>query len=180
MPRSSHGIIVGEDIKGRERLRRSSTREPLAPLFIVSGLLFALVGWVDIALFYVPLRPADPEWRFGIVAQSFDAMALPTLGLLFLSIGVRLKGGPLLWPRLLATMLGVWAMLFLVALLLFALNIPLALGAAQASADAVSLSVLKLAIGKTLLFGLSYGIAYSWMAITMWQTRADASRTGSG
>lgn len=59
----------------------------LAPLLIAAGAVLAVAGWVDVGLFYRPLRFGDAEWEFGTIAQTFDAMPLATLGLVLLALG---------------------------------------------------------------------------------------------
>lgn len=47
----------------------------------VLGAALAVVGWTDILLGLFPFQPGNPDWEFGVVSASLDAMPLGTLGL---------------------------------------------------------------------------------------------------
>jgi hypothetical protein len=51
-----------------------------------------VVGWADLALLWFPLRFGRPEWEFATVGAHFDHMALGTVGVLLLALGVAHRG----------------------------------------------------------------------------------------
>jgi hypothetical protein len=149
--------------------------QSLAPILIVAGLLLAIAGWLDVGLFYYPSRFGQPDWEFGTIAHSFDAMPLPTLGLILLALGTRARGGAIVWSRGLAVILAVVALLCVAGLVVFALDIPLALKTMQRAASqannpqaALISSGLKRGMAKVILFAVCYATAYGWLAIKMW------------
>ncbi len=177
-----HVLIVaeGDRRKGLGPLPPSSI-PGLAPLLIAGGLVLAVAGWVDIGLFYLPPRFGSPEWEFATIAQSLDAMPLATLGLVLLALGIRARGGSVVWTWGVAVVLAIVGLLCLAALVLFAFDVPLALKAVQRAAAqgnnaraALVSSGLKRGVVKAMIFAVCYGLAYGWMAVTMWRVRREA------
>lgn len=173
--------ILTPDHGGRRRglgpLPPSSV-SALAPLLLAAGFALAVAGWVDVGLFYYPSHFGSPDWEFGTIAQTLDAMPLPTLGLALVAIGIRVRGGALVWTRGMAVVLGIVALLCLAALVLFALDIPLALKAMQHTATqansppaAIVSSGLKRGMAKVIVFSVCYTAAYAWMSVSMWRVR---------
>jgi hypothetical protein len=157
-----------------------SSLSDLAPLLIAAGTVLAVAGWVDVALFYYPSQFSSPEWEFGTIAQTFDAMPLPTLGLLLIALGIRARGGSVLWSRSMAVVLAIVALLCIAALLLFAMDVPLALkamksagGQADPQQAALISSGLKRGMAKVILFSVCYATAFAWMAVIMWRVRRE-------
>jgi hypothetical protein len=176
-------VLVSEDGGRRKGIGAlpPSSLVGLAPLMIAAGLVLAVAGWVDVGLFYWPLRFGDAEWEFGTIAQTFDAMPLPTLGLVLLALGIRARGGSVVWTRAMAVVLAIIGLLCLAALVVFALDIPLALkamhhAATQANNPRAALvsSGLKRGMAKVIVFALCYALAYGWMAVSMWRVRREA------
>lgn len=158
----------------------------LTPILIVAGILLAIAGWVDVGLFYYPPRFGEAEWEFGIIAQTFDAMPLPTLGLVLLALGIRARGGSIGWSRAMAVVLAVVGLLCLAALVLFALDMPLALKAMQRAAAqarnpqaALISSGLKRGMAKAIVFAVCYSLAYGWMVVVMWRVPREARAPSS-
>ena len=53
------------------------------------GLVFTIVGLLDIALAWYPAALGSPEWEFGTVASTLNALSVPAIGLmLVLASGV--------------------------------------------------------------------------------------------
>jgi len=182
-----HVLVADEG--GRRKhspLLSPSDVQDLAPILIVAGLLLAMAGWVGVALFYYPPRFGQPEWEFGTIAQTIDAMPLPTLGLVLLALGIRARGGSIAWRRGIAVIFAVVALLCLAALVLFALDIPLALkamhrAAAQANQQSALISSgVKRGMAKVILFTVCYGLAYGWLAVAMWRVPRESGPPSSG
>lgn len=172
-------LIAEEKKKGAARLAPSDARG-LAPFLIAGGLALAIAGWTDLALFYYPTQFGSREWEFGTIARTFDAMPLPTLGLLLIVVGLRARGSRASLVRAMAVVLGVVAVGCLIALVLFSLDIPLVLQTlrrirATTQANPANAAGLERAIAKTILFSLVYLALYSWMAARLWRTGTRAA-----
>ncbi len=174
-------LVDGNRRKGLGPLSPSSLAE-LAPLLMAVGFALAVAGWVDVGLFYYPSRFGSAEWEFGTIAQTLDAMPLPTLGLALLALGIRARGGRVVWTRGLAAVFALVGLLSLAGLVLFALDIPLALKAMQRAAQqakngqaAIVSSGLKRGMAKVIAFSVCYALAYGWMAVTMWRVRRETA-----
>ncbi len=177
-------LVTEERRKGLGALPPSSV-QGLAPLLLAGGFVLAVAGWVDVGLFYYPSQFGSPEWEFGTIAQTFDAIPLATLGMVLLALGVRARGASVAVSRIVAVVLGIVAVLCLAALVLFVLDVPLALKAMQRAATqanaqraAVVSSGLKRGILKVVVFATGYAVAYGWMSVTMWRVRREAGPAG--
>lgn len=55
----------------------------------VTGAVFLVIGLVDLALAWIPLRFGDPEWEFGTISTTINNLPVPAMGLgLFLASAV--------------------------------------------------------------------------------------------
>src|SRR5688500_13563574 len=97
-----------------------------APLLVAVGLAVSIVGGGDVMLFFWPPRFGDNEWEFGTIAQTVDALPLPTMGMLLLALAARAVGGSPLWSRGLAVAFLVALVGLLVLGGLFLLDVPVA------------------------------------------------------
>lgn len=58
-------------------------------ILALAGAVFLLIGIVDIALAWLPLRFGDPEWEFGTISTTINNLPVPAIGLaLFLASAV--------------------------------------------------------------------------------------------
>jgi hypothetical protein len=119
------------------------------------GLVIALLGLGDIALAWIPLAFGNPQWEFGTVAATFSGLPLASFGLAALQAAAFARGkrGILGASSIFLILL---AVAVLAALVLFLLDVPLALRAGQGAA-AIG---IKKAIIKTLMLGLGFGGLY--------------------
>lgn len=177
MSPSPHAIVPDERRKGATTPPPSPLSD-LAPLLIVGGALLTLVGTVTVVLLYAGQQFGSAEWEFGTIAQTFDAMPLPTVGLVLLALGVRARGGSVALPRALAVILALAALLCLGALALFVLDIPIVLRAVQQTRSggnpqslAMASAGLRRGMVKVTLFATCYTVAFAWMAFRLWRTR---------
>src|SRR4051812_43447036 len=92
-------IHVPAGRRPRSRATTAATLPDLAPFLIAGGMVLSIAGWTDVALFYIPSNFRSTEWEFTIIARTFDAMPLPTLGLLLLVLGFRARAGAPFWMR---------------------------------------------------------------------------------
>lgn len=159
-----------------EPLPPSSIRD-WVPVLLIGGLVLSLSGWVDVALFYWPLRFGDAEWEFGVISGSLDALPQPTLGLILLALAARAMPERRLFARLLAAAAAVVTIALVGLVIVFALDIPVAFNAvanaarqAAASGAAVNPVVgsgLKRGIAKVLVFGAGYVAAFLGLAVVL-------------
>ena len=120
------------------------------------GGLLALAGWMDVLLLWIPSNFGRPEWEFGTVSSTFDALPLGTIGVAILIAAAVARG----WRRMI--LVGgvaslVMAVVLVAALVLFALDVPLAW---KGVADAYR-SALKKAMFKTAILGVIYITLYA-------------------
>jgi hypothetical protein len=124
-------------------------------LFGWFGLLLVVLGGSDIVSQWYPPAFSSPEWEFTTTAVTIASLPLLTIGvtILLASFLARAKReGAML-------MGGVFLILFIgvgVVLVLFALDVPLALRAPPGP----PLTAIKKAIVRTMVMGASYEIAY--------------------
>jgi hypothetical protein len=129
-----------------------------------TGAVLAIVGWVDWALLWVPLRFGTVEWEFGTISASFDALPLATIGSAVF-IAAALNGG---WRRTLivaGVVMPLFATGFLLVIGVYLLDIPVLL---RDAGEAIRPVLLK-AVAKTSLYAVLYTITYAWLALTCWQ-----------
>ena len=119
------------------------------------GLLLAVIGLSDVALYWYPLAFESVEWQFGTVASSFGALPLATIGLAAVV-------GALLVNRNRGAMIVTAAGLLILALLmgmaygLFATNLPMAM----AATDGPQGPAIIRGVARTTIKGLGFGSAY--------------------
>lgn len=119
------------------------------------GLALALLGLGDVLLAWIPLVFSSWQWEFGTVASTIAGLPLTTIGIagLYGSLLARRQRRPLLAASIVITLFGA---LIIVLLVLFVLDIPLALDTAQGPQ---ALAVKKV-IAKTLLLGIGFCLIY--------------------
>ena len=119
------------------------------------GLLLATIGLGDIALGWYPMVIGNPEWEFGTVAASVSGLPLVTMGFVAM-VGAGFGQGSRWLLRVVGCVLIVLGLATGAALLLFLLDVPLALGAAPPEA----LLLVKKAVVKTVMLGVGFSGAY--------------------
>ena len=112
--------------------RSRATRTPLDPKasFAVLGwvgLVFLMVGGMDFLLVWYPPAFASREWQFAVVTRSFSSLPVPTMGLGFL-VFASVHAGRRWWAYLGGGAAAVMALVAVVGVVLWGINIPLALG----------------------------------------------------
>lgn len=140
------------------------------------GVVFLLVGGLDIALAWFPSQFGSPEWEFGTVSATLDALPLPTMGLLFVLVACIARGSRA-GIRVACIVLWVVAALIVGAALLYATNIPIAL---KSVPNPVALTGLKKAIAKSIGQGVLYPIALISIGWKGWRhTAPHVARQGA-
>lgn len=125
------------------------------------SLVFTVAGVGDWILTWIPLRFGSPEWEFGTIVSSFAGLPLVALGFAGLlgaavARGIRWQIVAMAWVLLL------WTLLILAALVVFALDVPLAVAAAQ---DAIRTGIIKATI-KTAFLGMLFSAAFLFLAVS--------------
>lgn len=188
---SSHNVLVEPSPRGSSRAALPpASLHVVAPILLAVGVVLTIAGLVDVGLFYWPLRFGDSEWEFGIIAQTFDAMPLPTIGLALVAIGLWARGGRALWCRLMAIVFLLVAVKLAVLSVIFLLDVPVALKAlarlaatAQqrgATPNPAVASGLHRAIAKAAVFAATYVIGYATIGVSMWRGVRHALREKAG
>jgi hypothetical protein len=172
-------ILVADEGARRGRASEPPPPSAFAPVLLVGGLVLSLAGWVDVLLFYWPVRFGDNEWEFAVIAQTFDALPLPTLGLVLLALALRTMPERRFLARLGAVKCALIALLLLALLAIFALDVPVAFNAlARATREAAARggqanplvgAGLKRIVAKALVLGLAYASTYVAMAVLLWR-----------
>lgn len=119
------------------------------------GLLLAIVGLTDVALYWYPTAFGSPEWEFGTVAAAFSALPLATIGLAAV-VGAVLVHRPRTWMVVTAGALLLLATLMVAAFAMFLGNVPMALQATDGPQGAA----IQRGIVRTVVKGVGFGSAY--------------------
>lgn len=119
------------------------------------ALVLTLAGFADWVLVWIPMRFGTPEWEFGTIVASTSGLPLITMGFAGL-LGSAVARGIRWQIRLVSIVILVWAVCVLGSLLLFLLDVPIAIGAVSGLAR---VGLMK-AIVKTLFLGTIFSIAY--------------------
>lgn len=136
------------------------------------GMVFFVVGGLDIGLAWYPLGFGSPAWEFGTVSLSLNGLPLPALGLgMGLASGVAL--GRRWQARVTAAMLILLAVLILAGAIVWATNVPLAL---RSTDDPMGRLGIQRSIIKTVAQLLCYPVAFVWIAVSGWKL---ADETGA-
>ena len=96
----------------------------------IVGVIFFLVGLLDIISSLLPQRLGEPEWELGTTSNFFDVVPLLGLGLVFLLVAGVATGRR--WNiRLVASFCILTAVFMLLAMVVYATVLPLALKIVQ-------------------------------------------------
>ncbi len=120
------------------------------------GLLIAIVGLIDLAVNWYPVRFGSPEWEFGTIAGTMGSLPLMTIGLAALLASLLARGRR--WGVMTTAVVLLVLGAALVALMaIFALDVPLAL---KAAAHSPAGPALRKTIIRTGLLGLVFSLGY--------------------
>lgn len=131
----------------------------IAPLYFIAALLIA-TPLMDFATSVMPLRLGSLEWRFASVGLLSGFLLTPLLGLV-IAIAVASYADHMRFLRLLSLFNGAIAIVFLVVLILFVLDIVQLRSVVQDQARAAFQSAATKAVVKHLCFIVAIG----WLAI---------------
>jgi len=167
----SKAILIKEPTAGP---KRETEPAPVLGWYLLgwAGWVFLLAGLVDIGLAWVPLHLGNPEWEFGTITQSLQALPLPFMGCaLIMAAGIA--RGRIWWARVGVIILALLALWVLISGVLYALNVPLALRSVKQPEIAFG---LKKAIFRTALQVGLYVVTASSMAWLGAKTLRQAAR----
>lgn len=116
------------------------------------GLVFLVIGLLDLSLGWYPPRFGDAEWEFGTVTRTLDSLPISVLGLaMAMASSVQRR---VTWAmRSAALLCGILAACLVVAFVIFLLDIPVAL---RTVTDPVLRAGLDRAIVKAIVQGVLY------------------------
>lgn len=158
-------VIVGGT--GGARTAAAAPAQPSIPggLFVALGLAVTAVGLIDLGFAWFPWQFGNGEWEFGTVSRTFDSLALVSVGIGFFSLGAVLRRSS--WMSSAAVALsGVLLAALLGGVLIYALNLPLALRMVPPEAA----GALRRAIMRTGAFMLVYLTFYTWLTWFNWRS----------
>jgi hypothetical protein len=153
-------ILVREDAKTRQK---GADPAPELGWYLLGGLglVFAMVGGLDILLAWYPPDFGSAEWKFGTVTATLNSFPLLSLGLILLTVSGLARGRT--W--VVRTMLVVLALVVVVIIGCAALYLP-QIGTAMGSASDPTVKMgLKRAITKTSVQLVLYPVLLGWIAV---------------
>ena len=127
------------------------------------GLVFTAVGMLDLALSWYPVQIGNPQWEFGTVSKTYDSLPITALGLTLL-LGSGVARGARWWVRAVGVLLLLMGLAVATGLVLYALNIPLAL--TSVAGDPLASLGIKRAIVKALGQGVLYAVVFVVLGIS--------------
>lgn len=149
------------------------TRAPLTPQVVLVwrilraiGVIFFLIGLLDITFAWLPNQLGDPEWELGTTSHFFDVVPLMGLGVVFL-LAAAIATGHRWQLRLMSTFCVLVAVFMLLALVLYATVLPLTF---KVITDPAALVQIKKAAAKTGIQALLYPFAMLWLAGAGWKS----------
>ena len=125
------------------------------------GLVFALVGGLDLLLAWYPPDFGSAEWKFGTVTATLNSFPILSLGLILLTVGAMARGR----VGLTRTMGIVLALVAVVVIVCAALYLPQVGTAMAAATDPIVKGGLKRAIIKTSFQLIAYVVLLGWIAL---------------
>jgi len=134
------------------------------------GLTVLVVGALDVGLLFFPPQWASLDWEFGTIAGVMQGLPLATVGLGLMAAGATARA----WTRtqwILSVVALLVSVLCVVLVVMFMLDVPLALRAVQ---PVLKPGVKKTAI-KTISMGMTYFGWYALLGIWTWR-RAKATK----
>jgi len=120
------------------------------------GLVLLVVGVIDVALRWYPVAFKSPEWEFATTSISIASLPIVSIGAVSLLFSF-LQRGARPGVIIIGVLFTLLALLVMVWLIPFGLDVPIALGAI--SAPGPRTEILK-AIARTLVMGASFFLLF--------------------
>jgi hypothetical protein len=125
------------------------------------GLAFVLIGGVDLLLTWYPPAFGSPEWEFGTVASTLNALPLPSLGLMLIMAAGVAQGR--VWMARGASVAMIVLVFVLIAIaVLFITVVPLAL---QSVPNPLARTGILKVIAKSSVLLVIYPALFTWVAL---------------
>jgi hypothetical protein len=134
-------------------------------VLLALGIALAFVGGVDVALLFYPARFASLDWEFGTISGAVAGMPLVTVGCGAIT-AVLVARGWTIGRRVFGALLLLVALVLLLLLAVYGFDVPVAL---RATIDPARRRMLKMAVLKTVLMGVTYVLLYAMMAMRTWR-----------
>ncbi len=158
--------IIASEVASRPgrpiRISQASGWSILQP----AGVLFLLVGTFDVVNSWYPFAFGSPEWEFGTVTTTLNALPGPVIGLTLLAASA-LSLQQVRLARALSAALALLALLVVAAVILWLTTVPIALRSVPV--DSLPHVGLKKAILKTASQAIFYPTVLFWMAFVTWR-----------
>lgn len=153
-------ILVREDAKTRHK---GGEPAPELGWYLLGGLglVFALVGGLDILLAWYPPDFGSSEWKFGTVTATLNSFPVLTLGLILLTVAGLARGR----IGVIRLMLLVLALVVVLVIICAALYLPQVGNAMAAVTDPTVKMGLRRAITKTSVQLVLYPSLLGWIAL---------------
>lgn len=153
-------ILVREETKTRQK---GAEPAPELGWYLLGGLglVFALVGGLDILLAWYPPDFGSAEWKFGTVTATLNSFPLLSLGLILLTVAGLARGR----PGIVRTMLVVLALVVVLIIGCAALYLPQIGNAMALVTDPTVKMGLRRAITKTSVQLILYTILFGWIGL---------------
>ena len=155
-------ILVREESKSRQK---GGGVEPAPELgwYLLGGLglVFALVGGIDILLAWYPANFGDMEWKFGTVTTTLNSFPLLSMGLILLTVSGLARGRR--W--VIGTMVAILALMVVLVIFCAAIYVPQISNAMGAVTDPTIKMGLKRAVTKTSVQMVLYPAIFVWIAL---------------
>lgn len=160
---SAPQLVIRPGAEGDGRTRKAPPTPDVGwSLLSWVGLVFLVIGLLDLSLGWYPARFGNPEWEFGTIARTFDSLPITVLGLALTLAGSAARG--IGWAiRATALVAVLLAVALLAALVVYALDVPLAL---RVVTDPLARMGLKRAVAKALVQGTLYPTVLAAVGIT--------------
>lgn len=129
------------------------------------GLVFVLMGLLDISLGWYPVAFGNPEWEFGTISGSLNAFALPMMGMYMIGASAVARGARRT-AKVTALFMGLLAGTLFALTIIFLTVIPMAANGVRGNALLV-LGMQK-AIAKAIGLLVSYGLLLIFGAVVCW------------
>ena len=140
-------------------------------IFLV-GCCITAIALITILFIVFPTRLASFEWELNAAANIFISMPLLALGI-GLMCAAAVTNGSLMTRRMMGVVAVLLALVVLVVGLVFGLDVPLAIRAAQ---NDVTKRATKLLAAQTGLFALTFFVFY--LALGIWTWRRSKAMKG--
>ncbi|MGH7665039.1 MAG: hypothetical protein ACRENI_12200 [Gemmatimonadaceae bacterium] len=159
-------IVMGSDFPAKRGHKGALPHpEMVWSLLAATGLAFAVIGGLDIALAWYPFGFGSPEWEFGTVTATLNGLPLPAIGIVLMLAGSA-AGGHRMRVRATSVLLAVLTVLLVAAGILYLTVVPVAFGSVENSV--VEAGLVKAVVKAAALLVL-YPLLFAVLAVKGWR-----------